>query len=88
MTVAQDDLTELMRLLGLSTHARPTSPHRVFQDEVLPRVKEWRKVLRTVQAEATQTDGEDNTYTISGTTYDRVWDAATDSPKPIFRRSA
>lgn len=37
--VAQDDLRQIMRELGISTHARPYSPHEVVQREVLPRLK-------------------------------------------------
>lgn len=35
----QDDLREILDALGLGTHARPKSPHQVFQDEVLPALK-------------------------------------------------
>jgi hypothetical protein len=41
----QDDLRELMEVLGIPTHARPMSPHRVMQEEVIPaaqgKVEEW-----------------------------------------------
>lgn len=31
-----DDMTALMEVLGISTHARRVSPHRVMVDEVIP----------------------------------------------------
>jgi hypothetical protein len=31
-TVAQDDLAELLGILGMGDHARPQSPHEVFQE--------------------------------------------------------
>ena len=34
--VYQDDLKEIMEALGMPTHARPRSPHRVAQEEVIP----------------------------------------------------
>lgn len=33
------DLVEMMDVLGISTHARPDSPHEVFQREVLPEMR-------------------------------------------------
>ncbi|MDP8961535.1 MAG: hypothetical protein M3N32_07980 [Actinomycetota bacterium] len=38
-SIFQDDLAELLNLLGLGTHARPKSPHHVFVDEVLPALR-------------------------------------------------
>jgi hypothetical protein len=35
----QDDLAELLRELGLGDHARPTSPHQVMVDEIVPAVR-------------------------------------------------
>jgi hypothetical protein len=39
MSLMQDDMHELLRLLGLGDHARPISPHEVMQQEILPRVR-------------------------------------------------
>ena len=36
--VTQNDMRHLMDVLGLSTHARPESPHEVFVSEVIPKV--------------------------------------------------
>ena len=38
----QDDLKEIKEALGMPTHARPRSPHRVAQEEVIP----WATSLR------------------------------------------
>jgi hypothetical protein len=38
--VMQDDMTALMEVLGIGTHARPVSPHTVMVDEVIPRARE------------------------------------------------
>jgi hypothetical protein len=43
--VANEDLRELMTLLGLSLHARPISPHEVFQTEILPAITSLRERL-------------------------------------------
>ena len=40
--VYQDDVKEIMEALGMATHARPRSPHRVAQEEVIP----WASSLR------------------------------------------
>jgi hypothetical protein len=37
--VAQDDLAEVLQVLGLGDHARPISPHAVVQTEVLPAIR-------------------------------------------------
>ena len=37
-SVMQDDLAALLRALDISDHARPTSPHHVMVDEVIPAV--------------------------------------------------
>jgi Zn finger protein HypA/HybF involved in hydrogenase expression len=37
--VMQDDMTELMRVLGISVHARPCSPHEVMVNEIIPAVR-------------------------------------------------
>lgn len=42
----QADLREIMDALGLSTHARPYSPHEVVQREVLPAIKTLRDLVR------------------------------------------
>lgn len=42
----QDDMTELMEVLGLPTHARHASPHSVMQTEVIPMVRELRRKYR------------------------------------------
>ena len=34
--VMQEDLGELLRVLGLGDHARPVSPHEVMANEVIP----------------------------------------------------
>lgn len=39
MSLMQDDMHELLRLLGLGDYARPISPHEVMQQEILPRVR-------------------------------------------------
>lgn len=39
-TVAQDDLAEILRALGLGDHARPESPHGVVQSKVLPAIRQ------------------------------------------------
>ena len=37
--VMLDDIACVLRALGLGDHARPYSPHLVFQDEIMPAVK-------------------------------------------------
>lgn len=50
--VMQDDLIEMLGLVGLGVHARPLSPHQVVQQELIPRLKEmvaamhWQAVVR------------------------------------------
>jgi hypothetical protein len=39
MSLMQDDMHELLRLLALGDYARPISPHEVMQQEILPRVR-------------------------------------------------
>ncbi len=39
MDLIQDDMTELMRVLGISVHARPCSPHDVMLNEIIPAVR-------------------------------------------------
>lgn len=39
MCVMQDDLSALLRALGIPDCARPASPHRVMEDEALPAVR-------------------------------------------------
>jgi hypothetical protein len=34
----QDDIAAILRSLGISDHARPTSPHNVVLDEILPAI--------------------------------------------------
>lgn len=41
--VFQDDLKEIMQELGMQVHARPLSPHRVVQEEVIPYIRGRRK---------------------------------------------
>lgn len=41
----QDDVAELLRVLGISDHARPVSPHRVVQDEIIPAIKFLRDLM-------------------------------------------
>lgn len=48
--IMQDDLTELMEVAGIATHARPVSPHKVMQDEVIPWVKRAAWTYRYVEA--------------------------------------
>lgn len=48
--VANRDLRELMLTLGMSIHARPKSPHEVFQDEVIPRVRDLKAAERILEA--------------------------------------
>jgi hypothetical protein len=38
----QEDMTALMTELGISTHARPVSPHALMVEEIIPRVREAR----------------------------------------------
>lgn len=38
-SVMQDDIAELLRILGLGDHARPCSPHEIVQQEVIPAVR-------------------------------------------------
>lgn len=38
--VMQDDMAALMEALGMSSHARPSSPHRVMRDEIIPRARQ------------------------------------------------
>lgn len=47
--VAGEDLRELMTVLGIPLHARPVSPHEVFQNEVLPKVQRIMTVVETAQ---------------------------------------
>lgn len=42
MSVMQDDMTDLMTALGISTNARPVSPHEVMQNEIIPAVRALR----------------------------------------------
>lgn len=72
--VANEDLRDLMRCLGMSLHARPDSPHEVFQTEVLPRVRQIQTALREAAQAARYVPG-DNTYTISAAVYDIVREA-------------
>lgn len=37
--VMQDDMTALMKVLGISVHARPCSPHEVMVNEIIPAVR-------------------------------------------------
>lgn len=37
--VAQDDLAAILRAVGLGAHARPYSPHKVVQQELLPHLR-------------------------------------------------
>lgn len=41
----QDDLAEMLRIVGISDHARPISPHEVVQRELLPRLREMAAAL-------------------------------------------
>ena len=36
--IIQNDMRHLMNVLGISTHARPISPHEVFVSEIIPKV--------------------------------------------------
>jgi hypothetical protein len=36
--VIQDDIAAILRALGLGDHARPTSPHLVVLDEIIPTI--------------------------------------------------
>ncbi len=38
----QDDLTDIMRALGIEVYARPISCHEVVQAEVLPAIRRLR----------------------------------------------
>lgn len=38
LTVLQEDLAEILRALGLSTHARPYPMHEVIWRDILPRI--------------------------------------------------
>jgi hypothetical protein len=40
LTVLHEDIADILRALGLPTHARPYSPHEVIQRDVLPRIGE------------------------------------------------
>jgi len=37
--VIQNDMRHLMNVLGMSTHARPVTPHDVFVSEIIPKVE-------------------------------------------------
>lgn len=37
--IMQDDMTALMKVLGISVHARPCSPHEVMVNEIIPAVR-------------------------------------------------
>lgn len=60
----QDDMIELMEALGISTHARPVSPHRVMQDEILPAVREMR--IRAKQTSVREADPIELDWEIGG----------------------
>lgn len=74
-TVAQDDLRELMRALRIPTHARPETPHEVFQNEVMPKIAKWSAALGQVRASAQYATNGDDLYTITGTVYAEVEEA-------------
>ena len=65
----QDDLRAILDALGISTHARPYSPHEVVQREVLPAITALRAKVARVVALREDVRAEQNRCCIYGTTH-------------------
>lgn len=72
--VFQGDVRDLLSAVGLSDHARPKSPHRVVQDEVIPTARKQREALETIRDELQ--DVEQEYRTVNAANLQRIVDSA------------